>query len=532
MEPSLISSEIQFLTLLTIAAGIAVAVKYIRLPYTIALVIGGLLISLSAVGPYHLTEELILFIFLPPLLFEGAIHFELEGLRRNIRSISALALPGLILSSFLAGFLIQRLTGLPMTTALLVGVMITPTDPISVLALFKKLGVSKRLSLVVEGESVFNDGTGIVLYSVLTGIITSGTLNVGASIFFFLKVVVGGLLTGIVLGYLTYLFLKRLDDHVLEVLITVILAFGAFMLAEHTLHVSGVMAVVAAGVFIGNKGASQAMTPTTRLAIKNFWEIAAFIINSLIFLMIGTQIQIPELWAIGPTILGGFIIVTVARAAACYPTLFMLNLGGERIPLKWFHVINWGGIHGSIPVALALGLPDIPQRAFIVNLVFGIVFLSLTIQGLTMSPLVRLLLTMSPLVRLLGLSGRLEEEEQYDRAVASSVVIRRALEELREKLNTGLISRTIHDRLTDELEKDLNLIEGKMGELEAHPEVQRSWENRTRQASLMLQKSSLYELMVQGELSHESAEELMKEIDEAIEDLEGQMLIEEEENND
>ncbi|MCJ7499628.1 cation:proton antiporter, partial [bacterium] len=298
MDHLLISSEIQFLTLLTVAAAIAVAVKYIRLPYTIALVFGGLLVSLAAVEPYRLTEELILFIFLPPLLFEGAIHFELTDLRRNMKTIGALAFPGLMVSGFLAGYLIQRMTGLPMTVALLVGVMITPTDPISVLALFKKLGVSKRLSMIVEGESVFNDGTGIVLYSVIVGIVTSGSLNVTASILLFLKVVVGGLLTGLVLGYLAFLLLKRLDDHVLEVLITLLLAFGAFIVAEHTFHVSGVMAVVAAGVLIGNQGARLAMSPTTRLAIKNFWEIAAFIINSLIFLMIGTQIHILELWAI------------------------------------------------------------------------------------------------------------------------------------------------------------------------------------------------------------------------------------------
>jgi CPA1 family monovalent cation:H+ antiporter len=513
MEPSLIGSEIQFLTLLTVAAGIAVAVKFIRLPYTIALVIGGLLVSLSAVGPYHLTEELILFIFLPPLLFEGAIHFELTGLRRNIKTIGVLAFPGLILSGFLAGLLIQRITGLPVTVALLVGVMITPTDPISVLALFKKLGISKRLSMIVEGESVFNDGTGIVLYSVLTGIVTAGTLEVGASIFLFFKVVIGGLLAGLVLGYFAFLILKRLDDHVLEVLITVILAFGAFVLAEHNLHVSGVMAVVAAGVLVGNQGISQAMSPTTRLAIKNFWEIAAFIINSLIFLMIGTQIHILELWTIWPAIIGGFAAVTAARAVTAYPLLYLLNLGGERLPQRWFHVINWGGIHGSIPVALALGLPSIPQRTFIVNLVFGIVFLSLVVQGLTMAPL----------VRLLGLSGKLEEEEMYERAVARSTMLKRALGELEEKAGSGRISRTIHDRISREIRGDLETVERGIADLEAHPKVQQAWENRTRHASLMLQKSTLNELMVQGELSHESAKELMSEIDEEIEWLEGEM---------
>ena len=512
MDHALISSEIQFLTLLTIAAGIAVVVKYIRLPYTIALVIGGLFVSLTAVEPYHLTEELILFIFLPPLLFEGAIHFEITDLRRNMRTIGTLAFPGLILSGFLAGFAVQKLTGLPMTVALLVGVMITPTDPISVLALFKKLGVSKRLSMIVEGESVFNDGTGIVLYSVLVGIVTSGSLNVTASILLFLKVVIGGLLTGLILGYLAFLFLKRLDDHVLEVLITVLLAFGAFLVAEHTFHVSGVMAVVAAGVLVGNQGARLAMSPTTRLAIKNFWEIAAFVINSLIFLLIGTQIHLAELWAIWPTILAGFAIVTVARAIACYPFLALLNMAGEKIPVRWFHVINWGGIHGSIPVALALGLPDIPERGFIVNLVFGVVFLSLTVQGLTVSPL----------VNMLGLGGRMEEDEQYERTVARAVVIRRAMDELKHKLSAGRVSRAIHDKVAGELEEELRLAEFQLEELESHPEVQRSWENRTRQATLTLQKSSLYEMMIQGDLSHESAEELMGEIDHQLEKLEGE----------
>lgn len=512
MDQLLISSEIQFLTLLTVAAGIAVAVKYIRLPYTIALVFGGLLVSLAAFEPYHLTEELILFVFLPPLLFEGAIHFELTDLKRNMKTIGALAFPGLLVSGFLAGFLIQRMTGLPMAVALLVGVMITPTDPISVLALFKKLGVSKRLSMIVEGESVFNDGTGIVLYSVLVGIVTSGTMNVTSSILLFLKVVAGGLLAGLVLGYLAFLVLKRLDDHVLEVLITLLLAFGAFIIAEHTFHVSGVMAVVAAGVLVGNQGARLAMSPTTRLAIKNFWEIAAFVINSLIFLMIGTQIHLPELWSIWPFILGGFAIVAITRAVACYPILLLLNLSGERLPFRWMHVINWGGIHGSIPIALALGLPDLPERSFIVNLVFGIVFLSLTIQGLTVSPL----------VRVLGLGGKLEAEEQYERAVARSVAVRRALGELKNKLDAGRVTESIHRRVAGELEKEMAEIRSEIELLETHPNVQRSWESRTRQGTLTMQKSALYEMMIQGDLSHEAAEELMGEIDGRLEKLESE----------
>ena len=513
MEQTLIGPEIQFLTLLTIAALIGVVVKFIRLPYTIALVIGGLVVGLTGIGPYRLTQEMILFAFLPPLLFEGAIHFEISHLRRNIRSIATLSLPGLLIAGFTAGVLLQKLTGLPLTVALLIGVMVTPTDPISVLALFKKLGVSKRLSMIVEGESVFNDGTGIVLYGVLVGIITSGQFSFGASVLLFTKVVIGGLMVGVLTGQIAFMFLKRLDDHVLEVLITMILAFGSFMIAEHTLHVSGVMAVVAAGVLIGNQGARHAMSPTTRLAIKNFWEIAAFIINSLIFLMIGTQIDPVELIKIWPSITAAFLIVVAARALGSYPLLGALNLAGERIPAKWTHVINWGGIHGSIPIALALGLPDIPRRDFIVSLVFGVVFLSLTVQGLTMTPL----------IRALGLAGRDERDEIYERAVARTVIINRSLEDLKHKKVEGRISPAMASRLTYELESQLKELRKEMAELETTPEVMSMREQMLKRSLLMLQKSTLSELAMEGEISYENAEELMRRLDHDLDDLESRI---------
>jgi CPA1 family monovalent cation:H+ antiporter len=516
MDHSLIQPEIQFLTLLTFAAAIAVVVKYVRFPYTIALVFGGLFVGLTGIEPYRLTQDLILFIFLPPLLFEGAIHFEVTDLKRNLRTIGILALPGLVITAFLAGFLIQRVTGLPMIVALLVGVMITPTDPISVLALFKRLGVSKRLSMIVEGESVFNDGTGIVLYGVLLGIVTSGTFNLAGSVFLFFKVVFGGLVVGLILGYLAFLLLKNLDDHVLEVLITILLAFGSFMIAEHSFHVSGVMAVVAAGVVVGNQGTRFAMSPTTRIAIMDFWEITAFIVNSLIFLMIGTQIHLADLIHFGPSILLVFGIVVAARALICYPSVAILNLMGERIPARWLHVINWGGIHGSIPIALALGLPDIPRREYILSLVFGVVFLSLTVQGLTMSPL----------IRVLGLARREEEEELYERSVASAVALRRAIEDLNRRRGEGRVSHAIHESLSEELEVRLNQVQEEMSRLEEYASVQSLWEKKTRKSLLMLEKSTLKDLVLQGVISHENAGELMRRVDEALEDE--RFMIEEE----
>ena len=512
MEHALIVPEIQFFTLLTIAAGIAVAVKYVRLPYTIALVIGGLLVGVTGIGPYVLTQELILFVFLPPLLFEGAIHFEITDLRKNLRPIGILALPGLFVAAFISGFLIRKITGLPMATALLVGVMISPTDPISVLALFKRLGVPRRLSMIVEGESVFNDGTGIVLYGVLSGIVTSGAFDPVSSVLLFFKVVIGGLVTGLVLGQIAFHVLKRLDDRVLEVLITIILAYSSFIIAEHTLHVSGVMAVVACGIVVGNQGARYAMSPTTRIAIKNFWEIAAFIINSLIFLLIGTRIHPSELIAILPSILAVFLVIVAARAVGCYPLMGALNFFGERVPGKWIHVINWGGIHGSIPIALALGLPEIAQRDYIISLVFGVVFLSLTVQGLTMAPL----------VRFLGIAGRDQATEDYERTVARSILLQRALEDLGRRKEEGRISSAIFRRISGELEGELQIVQFKMEELEGIPAVQSSLEEKTRRSILMLQKSTLLNLEVQGEVSHENASAIIADIDRALEEVESQ----------
>jgi CPA1 family monovalent cation:H+ antiporter len=254
------------------------------------------------------------------------------------------------------------------------------------------------------------------------------------------------------------------------------------------------------------------MSPTTRIAIKNFWEIAAFIINSLIFLMIGTHTHISELWSIWPFILGGFAIVTAARAISCYSTLFFLKLSGERLPGTWQHIINWGGIHGSIPVALALGIPDMPHRTFIVDLVFGIVFLSLTVQGLTMGPL----------VRMLGLAGRQEDEEQYEQAVARSVMLKRALDDLKQKRDSGRVSEAIYDGIAGGLEGQLKAVRDRRNDLENNQEVQHAWENRTNQAILTLQKSTLYEMLIRGDISYESADQLMGEIDEKLEKLESE----------
>ncbi|MFQ6033501.1 MAG: cation:proton antiporter, partial [Candidatus Bipolaricaulia bacterium] len=378
------------LVLLLLAAAVAVAVKFIRLPYTIALVIVGTAIGASGIfPPLRLSKELLLGVLLPPILFEGALYMDLEGLRRNWRSIGALALLGTLISAALIGVGAHYLLRLDWPVALLLGVIVSPTDPASVLALFRRLRL-ERLTVIIEGESVFNDGLAVVLFGlVLAG---AGTTPLGAIGEFFRAVSIG---TGVGLGfgYLVFRLLAYIDDYLIEGLLTLILAYASFIIAE-ALGGSGVIAVVLAGLIVGNYGRTLSMSPTTRVNLTSFWEFGSFMANSLLFLLIGLGLAQVEL-ALKPVFLYIFAaigLVLLARAAAVYPLCGLLNILREEIPLRWQHLIFWGGLRGSIPIALVLGLHGVVSREIdnlLLTTVFGVVAFSLIAQGLTIGPLVR-----------------------------------------------------------------------------------------------------------------------------------------------
>lgn len=505
---NLIVPEIQFLTLLTIAAGVAMAARHFRFPYTIALVLVGIFAGLTGLKAPALTEEIILFLFLPPLLFEGSIHFNVNQLKSNAKLIFSLSLFGLIFSALGVGFMVHYLTGIPLIYCLLFGAIIMPTDPVSVLALFKKIGVPKKLSTIVEGESVFNDGVGVVLYGIIIAMVISGNIDPFNALGKFFLVVIGGLGLGVALGYLAYGILKKVDDHTIEVLISIILAYSSFIIAE-SFHFSGVMAVVAAGILIGNKGTSMAMSPTTRLSINNFWEIAVFVVNSLIFLMIGIAIHIFTFIEFGFIILVGIISMVLVRSLIIYILVPISTDKRDRIPLKWQHIINLGGIHGSIPIALVLGLPAMEFSREISTMVFGAVFFSLVVQGLSIQPL----------LNLMGIGKISEEERDYEKAFARKIALRSAIDEIHNLHNDALIPIGIRDDL---LKKYEGFLEEARQELDIKLDNETLKEKKLLRAErqvLMAQRSAIDRAMKDGVIGEEAAHDLFRDIDTQLESL-------------
>jgi len=372
--------------LLLIALAVALVTQRTRRPYTIALVIWGLILGLlQLVEPAHLSKELILTIFLPPLLFEGALHIRAGVLRRRAGLVLGLALGGTLLTAAAVGAAAHWMLGLDWLTGLLLGTIVAPTDPVSVLATFRAARVERDLSTVVESESLFNDGIAVVLYLILLKALNGASLNPLSEIGSFGLVVGGGVAVGLGLGFLTAQMLARIEDHLVQVMTTLILVYGAFVLAEH-LHLSGVIAVAVTGLVVGNAGLREEAS-RSRANVTLFWEIVAFLVNSAVFLLIGLALHPERLIGDLASIVVAVAVLLAARALAVYG-LGALVHRRSSVPRKWRHVIFWGGLRGAVPVALALGLPSaLPRHDELVAIVFGVVLFSLLGQGLTMPAL-------------------------------------------------------------------------------------------------------------------------------------------------
>ncbi|NOZ85379.1 MAG: sodium:proton antiporter [Deltaproteobacteria bacterium] len=396
-----------YLGLLLLALVAAVVTEKIwNIPYIIALVIIGAFVGLSGIGPstteLGFSRELVFFVLLPPLLFFGGLHMQIETLLRHLWPIFLFSVVGVVLSTAVIGSLLYFFSSIAnVFVALLLGAILSPTDPVSVLSLFKKIGVSEDLKHLVEGEALFNDGTAVVLFMIILEHV-QGYSNAGViyTILSFLLVTGGGILLGLVLGYLTWLFLKNMDSPVIETTACLTLALGSYWLGEY-IHVSGVITTVTSGLLIGNYGKKLSMSTTTSQVARSFFEVIDFLINSVLFVLLGLELQ--EISNAGMGLSGTMVILIVvtgasmlvSRAAAVYPMYFALNLVGRRRPGEWAHILFWGGLRGSIPAALLLGLPtDGPIAAYRTSLLiagFSAIMFSLVVQGLTIKPLVELL---------------------------------------------------------------------------------------------------------------------------------------------
>ncbi len=395
--------------LLFVAAVAAILVRKLRFPYTIGLLIVGILIGylshrvefLAPMQEVQLSPDIILFLILPTLLFEASINIESKTLRRNLVPILIMATLGLLISMTIVGIGISAATPLTLGAALLFGALISATDPVAVIALFKELGVPKQLSTLVDGESLFNDATAIVVFHILLGLVGAGTAF-SASIAIdgllqFLVVFFGGLLVGLVVGaIMLWIISLGRQDHMVQATLTSVLAYLAFIIAEHYLHVSGVMAVVAAGI-LGSWVAMKVFDEDMRRYLTEFWEYMAFVANSLIFLLMGLSEYhlFEDLGRYGDHlgyILVGFALTLIARLVVVYALTPVTNAlaPNARVDSADKAVVFWGGLRGAVPLALVLGLPaDFEHRVLLIDLTLGAVLMSLLIQGTTVGPLLK-----------------------------------------------------------------------------------------------------------------------------------------------
>jgi len=391
-----------YILLVGIACVVGILGKWLtHLPYTIALTLVGLILAVFKVGPEiqetGFGKDLIFFVLLPPLLFQGALHMQLHRLRRHAVPILLFATVGLVVSMLIIGGITYGLGafGDSLMVALLFGALICATDPVSVLAIFRRESVPPDLQYLIEGESLFNDGTGVVVFGIVLGMIRNNTgFTPGPAVLEFFHVSLGGALLGIAMGLGTYLVLRRLTDHLLENAICLVACYGSFWLAEH-FYVSGVITVVCMGVLLGNYGRNLAMNPKTTETVETFFESLDFLINSLIFIMIGLElraISTDVMWEKAPVIAVGILAVLVGRMATIYPIFFAIRKLGGGYPGSWSHILFWGGLRGSIPIALLLGLPAHPvideHRPALLVIGFASVCFSLIVQGLTIKPLI------------------------------------------------------------------------------------------------------------------------------------------------
>ena len=383
---------------MSIATAVAIATTRLKVPYTVALVVVGTGLGATHLSsPVHLTKGLLYAVFLPGLIFEAAYNLTITELRQNLRAIFALAVPGVIMAmaatAAILVFSTDALTSTPKvgwSHALVFSALIAATDPIAVVALFKTLGAPRRLAVLVEGESLVNDGTAAVLYTIVLGAATgekSATLASGA--IEFVVVVGGGALVGVVIGFFASRLRRRTVEPMIEIALTTLAAYGSFALAEQ-LHVSGIIATLVAGLVCRAQARPELCSEASNIAVESFWTYAAFALNSLVFLLIGFEVRMGQLLAAWRPIVLAFIAVTLGRAVVVGIVSLLLQPTKERLP--WTHgvVLTWGGLRGALSMVLALAIPDtIPERQLIVTTTFGVVVLSIVLQGLTAGPLLK-----------------------------------------------------------------------------------------------------------------------------------------------
>jgi CPA1 family monovalent cation:H+ antiporter len=505
-------TETVLVLLFVVATAVAIAVQRLAIPYTVALVITGLVLGLlHAFEAPHLTKALLFSVFLPGLLFEAAYHLEFTHFWRNRLTISALALPGVVAAIALTALILtpvantlQLVQGFTWKHALVFGAIISATDPIAVVAIFRNLGVPKRLSVLLEGESLLNDGTAIVLFMLAVGLVTGTVVTAGGLVLDFVKIVGIGALIGAGVGLAVSHVVKQVDDPMIEITLTTIAAYGSFLVAEH-FHSSGVIAVVAAGMLCGSYGARVGMSPSTRIAVETFWEYVAFALNSIVFLLIGLEVNLQALLGSWQVIVVAYLVITAGRALIIFGASSLLHRTRERMPWAWSAILTWGGIRGALPMVLALSLPrDFPHQELVVSMTFGVVILSVLVHGLTMSPV----------LGWLGVVRRQREQTAYELARGRLHAARAGLEEIDRMARVRFTAPEVLAGLRREYEVKVEREGAALDALPLERQLRDAEEVRwARRHLLLVEKDAVSDAFHQGVLSRPVQEALLGDAD-------------------
>jgi CPA1 family monovalent cation:H+ antiporter len=504
-----------------VATAVAIAARRLRIPYTVALVLAGLVLgALHVIEPPNLTKDILFAIFLPGLLFEAAFHLDFRDFWENRGAILGLAVPGVVAAIGLTAVILTPVANtlaierdFTWHYALVFGAVVAATDPIAVVALFKSLGAPKRLSVLVEGESLLNDGTAIVLFTLVLSLVAGRAVSGAQLVVQFVTIVGGGALIGLCVGLLISEVVRRVDDPMIEITLTTIAAYGSFVAAEQ-LQYSGVIATVVAGMLCGNYAARTGMSPSTRIAAETFWEYVAFALNSVVFLLIGFRVRLTALATSWQAIVVAYLAITLGRALVISVVSGLLHRTRERLPYTWAAVLTWGGLRGALSMVLALGLsPALPHRELLITMTFGVVIMSILVQGLTMAPI----------LRWLGVVHADEDRATYDRYRGEIQAANAALAELDVMRSTRAAPVSILGTLRTEYEDRIAKIERKVEDLRIERRRLQEEESKdARRRLLLVEKNQLIDALSRGTLPREAGDRLLAEVDARLLQLESE----------
>ena len=506
---------IVLIVLLLLATAVALITQRLRIPYVTGLVLAGLPITDVFSHRIGLDPSLVLNLFLPILIFEAAINTDVSRLRSTFKPIALLAIPGSLLSSAIIAVLVKFGLGLAWIQAILIGGVLANTDTVSMIAVFKEIRVSSRLSTIVNGETLFNDATALVLFELILGVYATGSFTIVGGVKELLVVALGGGLVGGILGYLSLPIFVRLRDPLSSLLLTVSLALGTFQLGQF-LGVSGAVAVVVAGLIFGNLGLPRSASASERITLFSFWEYAGFGVNTFIFLLIGIEINIVTLWTILPSVMFVVLACQLGRLLSVYPLLGGLRWFDRPIPLRWQHVLFLGNIKGSLSMALALSIPlTLPGRDNIIALVFGAVLFSLVVQALSLPWL----------IKRLKLSRVSDVMQQVAPLQIQVIAAKAARDELDSLLKSGVLPEAVYEELwesyqarvveSEQVLRDL-YNQKRSGEIEGD----RSRLDTIRRRLLMVEKGAVGDALRKQIVPEDLAQPYLKDLDEQLLTLE------------